>query len=88
MVIDEKVDLEELAEKTEGYSPADLKSLLVTAQLGRLETQLVTFIYFFNGNTFSNHCQPYIENSLRSFRKVCVCNISTLLVLPVICLRD
>ncbi|XP_045511371.1 peroxisome biogenesis factor 1 isoform X1 [Colias croceus] len=35
------VDLRTLAERTEGFSPADLKSLLVTAQLGRLESQLV-----------------------------------------------
>ncbi|XP_046961396.1 peroxisome biogenesis factor 1 isoform X1 [Vanessa cardui] len=39
--IDAEVDLQELAQQTEGYSPADLKSLLVTAQLGRLERQLV-----------------------------------------------
>ncbi|KAL4710263.1 hypothetical protein ACJJTC_003543 [Scirpophaga incertulas] len=41
MVVDEKVDLQELARVTDGFSPADLKSLLVTAQLGRLETELV-----------------------------------------------
>lgn len=38
--VDEAVDLQELAARTEGYSPADLKSILVTAQLTRLETQL------------------------------------------------
>lgn len=32
--------MQELAARTEGYSPADLKSILVTAQLTRLETQL------------------------------------------------
>ncbi|XP_030024744.2 peroxisome biogenesis factor 1 isoform X1 [Manduca sexta] len=42
VIVDEEVDLQELAELTEGYSPADLKSLLVTAQLTRLERQLVT----------------------------------------------
>ncbi|CAH2104163.1 unnamed protein product [Euphydryas editha] len=41
MAIDEEVDLDVLAQRTDGYSPADLKSLLVTAQLGRLERQLV-----------------------------------------------
>lgn len=40
--MDEGVDLQELAEGTEGYSPADLKSILVTAQLTRLEKQLVS----------------------------------------------
>ncbi|PZC85979.1 hypothetical protein B5X24_HaOG214344 [Helicoverpa armigera] len=38
--VDEAVDLLDLAARTEGYSPADLKSILVTAQLTRLETQL------------------------------------------------
>ncbi|KAM3957543.1 LOW QUALITY PROTEIN: peroxisomal biogenesis factor 1 [Aphomia sociella] len=41
VAVDEQVDLQELAEITEGYSPADLKSLLVTAQLTRLENQLI-----------------------------------------------
>ncbi|KOB67479.1 Ribosome biogenesis atpase rix7 [Operophtera brumata] len=34
------VDLKLVAEATEGYSPADLKSLLVTAQLSRLDLEL------------------------------------------------
>ncbi|GBP89323.1 Peroxisome biogenesis protein 1 [Eumeta japonica] len=34
------IDLEDIAARTEGFSPADLKSLFVTAQLGRLERQL------------------------------------------------
>lgn len=38
--MDKEVDLRQLAELTDGYSPADLKSLLVTAQLTRLEKQL------------------------------------------------
>ncbi|CAH2067592.1 unnamed protein product, partial [Iphiclides podalirius] len=38
--MDGDVDLEGLAERTEHFSPADLKSLLITAQLGRLEKQL------------------------------------------------
>ncbi|CAK1544301.1 unnamed protein product [Leptosia nina] len=42
VTIDKAVDLQMIAEKTEGFSPADLKSLLITAQLGRLETQLVS----------------------------------------------
>ncbi|XP_063529571.1 peroxisomal ATPase PEX1-like [Cydia strobilella] len=42
VVIEEDVDLQQLAEVTEGYSPADLKSLLVTAQLGCLEKQLLS----------------------------------------------
>ncbi|KAJ0182143.1 hypothetical protein K1T71_002865 [Dendrolimus kikuchii] len=40
--IDDAVDLKQLAEVTEGFSPADLKSLLVTAQLNRLEKELVS----------------------------------------------
>ncbi|CAH2240483.1 jg24214 [Pararge aegeria aegeria] len=40
--IDDKVDLLELSRRTDGFSPADLKSLLVTAQLGSLERQLVS----------------------------------------------
>ncbi|CAH2067594.1 unnamed protein product, partial [Iphiclides podalirius] len=40
--MDGDVDLEGLAERTEHFSPADLKSLLITAQLGRLEKQLVS----------------------------------------------
>ncbi|XP_045513041.1 peroxisome biogenesis factor 1 isoform X1 [Pieris brassicae] len=42
VTVDESVDFQLIAEKTEGFSPADLKSLLVTAQLGRLETQLMS----------------------------------------------
>lgn len=38
--VDDGVDMQELAEATDGYSPADLKSILVTAQLTRLEKQL------------------------------------------------
>ncbi|XP_038209157.1 peroxisome biogenesis factor 1 [Zerene cesonia] len=41
VTLNSDVDLRSLAERTEGFSPADLKSLLVTAQLGRLESQLV-----------------------------------------------
>uniref|UniRef100_A0A2A4K7I3 Peroxisomal ATPase PEX1 n=1 Tax=Heliothis virescens TaxID=7102 RepID=A0A2A4K7I3_HELVI len=40
VLVHEAVDLQDLAARTEGYSPADLKSILVTAQLTRLETQL------------------------------------------------
>ncbi|XP_028043831.1 cell division cycle protein 48 homolog [Bombyx mandarina] len=40
LTVDQEVDLRELSERTEGYTPADLKSLLVTAQLTRLEKQL------------------------------------------------
>ncbi|KAJ2953933.1 hypothetical protein O0L34_g1570 [Tuta absoluta] len=40
VLIDEEVDLHHVADQTEGFSPADLKSLLVTAQLTRLEKQL------------------------------------------------
>ncbi|KAI5640640.1 ATPase family associated with various cellular activities (AAA) domain-containing protein [Phthorimaea operculella] len=40
VLIDEEVDLHQVADQTEGFSPADLKSLLVTAQLTRLEKQL------------------------------------------------
>uniref|UniRef100_A0A2H1W6M7 Peroxisomal ATPase PEX1 n=1 Tax=Spodoptera frugiperda TaxID=7108 RepID=A0A2H1W6M7_SPOFR len=40
--VDEAVDLRDLAARTDGYSPADLKSILVTAQLTRLENQLAT----------------------------------------------
>lgn len=40
--VDEAVDLRDLAARTDGYSPADLKSILVTAQLTRLENQLVS----------------------------------------------
>ncbi|XP_026726709.1 peroxisome biogenesis factor 1 [Trichoplusia ni] len=40
VLVDESVDLQELAENTDGYTPADLKSILVTAQLTRLEKQL------------------------------------------------
>ncbi|XP_068621110.1 peroxisomal ATPase PEX1 [Battus philenor] len=41
VAIDAQVDLQDLAARTEDFSPADLKSLLITAQLGRLEQQLV-----------------------------------------------
>lgn len=34
------VDLKLIAEATEGFSPADLKSLMVSAQLSRLEAEL------------------------------------------------
>ncbi|CAB3237715.1 unnamed protein product [Arctia plantaginis] len=41
VTLDDEVDLQEIAVATEGYSPADLKSILVTAQLARLEKQLI-----------------------------------------------
>ncbi|XP_053606363.1 peroxisomal ATPase PEX1 [Plodia interpunctella] len=41
VAVSDEVDLRELSARTEGFTPADLKSLLVTAQLGRLEKQLV-----------------------------------------------
>ncbi|VVD01934.1 unnamed protein product [Leptidea sinapis] len=40
--VDDRVDLREVAAWTEGFSPADLKSLLVTAQLAKLESLLVS----------------------------------------------
>lgn len=42
VAIHEEVELGQLAEVTEGFSPADLKSILVTAQLNRLEKELVS----------------------------------------------
>ncbi|XP_013178748.1 PREDICTED: peroxisome biogenesis factor 1 isoform X1 [Papilio xuthus] len=41
VVLHEEVDLASLAARTEDYSAADLKSLLITAQLTRLEKHLV-----------------------------------------------
>ncbi|XP_026314446.1 peroxisome biogenesis factor 1 [Hyposmocoma kahamanoa] len=40
VALDSAIDLQDLAARTDGYSPADLKALLVTAQLARLELQL------------------------------------------------
>ncbi|CAG9784135.1 unnamed protein product [Diatraea saccharalis] len=42
VTVDEDVDLVDLSARTEGFSPADLKSLLVTAQLARLEAHLMS----------------------------------------------
>ncbi|CAH0405064.1 unnamed protein product [Chilo suppressalis] len=42
VTLEEDVDLVDLANRTEGFSPADLKSLLVTAQLARLEAHLMS----------------------------------------------
>ncbi|CAG4976028.1 unnamed protein product [Parnassius apollo] len=52
VAIDDEVDLQELAQRTEDFSPADLKSLLITAQLGRLEKQLV--------NNEGNHLESVV----------------------------
>lgn len=38
--LSDDVDVVEIAERTDGFSPADLKSLLVTAQLSKMEEQL------------------------------------------------